>query len=423
VTPTKPRLLMVAPYCYPPMGAEAIVTTKLAVAFLEAGWDLVIVTDSQIEGFYPLGTGGRFKALETHIHDLHVWKPRAITAGSGSSPRARRASPLRGVAWSLRAAAHAGRLLRRERFDLLLSRSMPQYGHLAGLLLSSRRHVPWIASWSDPLPLRKAPPPYGGGAEAKSNGASMRYCRAVAASADWHVFPSERMRRYVASYLPACGSKSSGIPHVALEETVTTQVPPNHSFVVCHAGGGLALRAPDVLLEGFARFARTVGPQGTVGLHFIGARREHILSARWDGVLGHLLSFEEAKPYEETLRACARASVLLVVEADCADGIFLPSKFVDYVQIGRPILVVSPVAGTLADLLRAHGGGVAADCSSVDAVKSALLELYAHWQGGTLETAFEPSALRAQFSGATVVGAYNAILTRLSRAAPGGAGS
>ena len=420
MTSAEPRVLMLAPYYYPATGAEAIVTSKLAVALLEAGWQVTVLTDSEAGRFYPATNLERFKVLEACTHDVRVWRPGGIAKRTGWMPITRSASHLRGLAWSLRAAVRARGLLRQQKFDVLLSRSMPQYGHLAALMLANKRLAPWVASWSDPIPPEKAPPPYGRGAQGHANWLSMRYCRAVATHADWHVFPSERLRRYVTSYLPACRFKSSAIPHVALDGLVVPGRPSADSFVVCHAGGGLAWQAPDVLLEAFARFARTVGPQGRVHLRFIGARREQILSARWNGTLGHLLSFEEAKPYQETLRECASASVLLVLEADCAEGIFLPSKFVDYAQAGRPILAVSPLAGTLADLLRSYGGGVAADCSSVDAVELALLKLYAHWQSGTLEAAFEPSALRAQFSAAAVVEAYNSVLTQLSLAAHGG---
>lgn len=35
-----PRVLMIAPYCFPPVNAEAIVNCKLALAMLQVGWSL-----------------------------------------------------------------------------------------------------------------------------------------------------------------------------------------------------------------------------------------------------------------------------------------------------------------------------------------------------------------------------------------------
>jgi Glycosyl transferase 4-like domain len=415
VTTSAPRVLMLAPYCYPPAGAESIVAAKLAVALIEAGWQVTIVTDPDNEAFYPAAGSARFRALEPRIRKVRAWKTRPPAQEiAGIEPR-RHASRLRGIAWSVGAALLARRLLRAHDFDAVLSRSMPQYGHLAGLLLGRRRRVPWIASWSDPLPLAKAPPPYGGGAGAGGNGLLLRYCRAVAAHADWHVFPSERMRCYVTSYLPACGPKSSAIPHVALDGLAVSRADAGERFVVCHAGGSLALRSPEVLLEGFSRFVNEVEHGARVALRFVGVRREELGGARLEGVVAERVSFEDPKSYEDTLKECAAASVLLVFEASCAEGIFLPSKFVDYVQIGRPIIAVSPSAGTLADLLGRHGGGIAADCSSAAAIAGSLLTMYRHWREGALATAFDSAELKAEFSANAVIAAYRGVIHHASR--------
>ena len=41
-----PRVLIFAPYCYPPTGAEAIVTSKLVLAMLEAGWKVKVISQA-----------------------------------------------------------------------------------------------------------------------------------------------------------------------------------------------------------------------------------------------------------------------------------------------------------------------------------------------------------------------------------------
>lgn len=112
--------------------------------------------------------------------------------------------------------------------------------------------------------------------------------------------------------------------------------------------------------------------------------------------------------------AAMRAShVLVLIEAPLAEGIFLPSKVTDYVQAGRPILAVSPRNGTLADLLGANGGGLAADCTDPDAIYSALRALYDSWARGSLAHDYCPARLRALFSDAAVIPQYEALLERL----------
>jgi hypothetical protein len=64
--------------------------------------------------------------------------------------------------------------------------------------------------------------------------------------------------------------------------------------------------------------------------------------------------FEGTMGYCETLHYLGRSNVLVVLEAPYSEGAFLPSKFVDYVQTGRPVLAISPKEGTLNDLLSSY---------------------------------------------------------------------
>jgi hypothetical protein len=51
-----PRIIMFAPYCYPPVGSEAIVTSKLVYAMLKAGWGVDVVTQANVVEYYPFST-------------------------------------------------------------------------------------------------------------------------------------------------------------------------------------------------------------------------------------------------------------------------------------------------------------------------------------------------------------------------------
>jgi uncharacterized membrane protein YeiH len=103
----------------------------------------------------------------------------------------------------------------------------------------------------------------------------------------------------------------------------------------------------------------------------------------------------------------------VVLEAPCNQGIFFPSKFVDFVQTGRPILAVSPVNGTLADILTASGGGIVADCLSPDAVEVAIKTLYVAWKRGSLESMYGSSRLFNLFDENYVIGQYLEIFSRI----------
>jgi hypothetical protein len=89
---------------------------------------------------------------------------------------------------------------------------------------------------------------------------------------------------------------------------------------------------------------------------------------------------------------------LVIVEAPLKEGVFMPGKLVDYVQIGRPILALSPAVGTIVDILSKHGGGIAVDSQSPDAVAQAFQTLYVHWTKGTLNRTYSSACLASLFS-------------------------
>jgi hypothetical protein len=103
------------------------------------------------------------------------------------------------------------------------------------------------------------------------------------------------------------------------------------------------------------------------------------------------------------------------LEAPCEEGVFFPSKFVDFVQTGHPILAVSPAHGTLTDILTANGGGIAADCRSPDTVARAIETLYLAWERGSLEPLYGSSRLFNLFSENYVIGQYLEIFGRIGK--------
>ena len=66
------------------------------------------------------------------------------------------------------------------------------------------------------------------------------------------------------------------------------------------------------------------------------------------------------------------------------EGVFLPSKFADYVQASLPILALSPTVGTVKSLIESYGGGIAVDGSSPQEVAAALEKLYTLWESASL---------------------------------------
>ncbi|HAM50144.1 MAG TPA: hypothetical protein DCP92_05425 [Nitrospiraceae bacterium] len=135
-------------------------------------------------------------------------------------------------------------------------------------------------------------------------------------------------------------------------------------------------------------------------------------AAKFHGV-EDVVRIERSRPYTEMPALFATADVLVIVEAMSDEGIFLPSKFVDYVRTGRPILAISPSVGTLADILKEYGGGIAADGHRAESIADALQRMYECWLKGTLDKEFGSEKLFSLYSKDTVLGKYREIIARI----------
>jgi glycosyltransferase involved in cell wall biosynthesis len=145
----------------------------------------------------------------------------------------------------------------------------------------------------------------------------------------------------------------------------------------------------------------------------IGHADSQVTDAVRDLGLQDKVRFVGQVPYGECLRRMSASHVLLLVEAPLQEGIFLPSKFVDYVQTGRPILAVSPRLGTVADIIGPRGGGLLADCRDESAILQALQVLHRSFTEGTLDLQYGSGRTAELFSERVILGAYERILARI----------
>lgn len=383
----KLTVLVIAPFCYPPASAEALVTLKFVLAALHRNWKVDVIGRSDIVIYYPSDEGDLWKDV------VKVISPVSGNLLPANGILAKLASRLSTPVWGLRATCQAVRLARKNRYDLVMSRATPAYGHLPALILSLLRNIPWMACWSDPLPQRKAPPPYGVGPHA---GISLFYnwfLSSVARRANWHAFPCERLKDYYARYLPKVRGKSIVLPHIALG-SLREGGPQTKQFTLCHTGS-LTHRSPEKLFQAIKAFIDKTG--NTLSVRFVGGAADldvQRLASRYG--IERIVTNEPFRSFQETRGILSESTVLMIIEAECEEGIYFPSKFVDYVQTGKPVLALSPRVGTLSDML-SSGGGIAADCASVESIEQAISTLYSAWREGMLDTRYGSAKLFDMF--------------------------
>ena len=411
-----PRILMFAPSCYPPGNPEAFVNANLVLAALEAGWEIDVISMAGMSHWYPSDNDSWARIATSVVSVAEHERTIPNQVSDALLGLIRSGHIVAGVRWALPAATEALRLVKCKKYDFIISRALPSVAHLAAFIVARKTGIPWIANWNDPTPWDKFPEPYEGGrgSAAPLGYWTSRYYRAVADRAAWHTFPCQRLRDYVTGYLPSdISERSSVVPHIALN--MNSQSPTgNKVFTLMHAGSLRFPRSPETFIRGVRLFLDQVKPADGFSVVFVVDRPDEVLaSARANGV-EEVVQIEEGRPYSEMPAVLARADVLVIIEAPVAEGIFLPSKFVDYVRSGRPILAISPRVGTLADILTVHGGGIAVDGTNPEVISAALIELYNHWKLGNIDGKYSSSKLFSQFSQNTVLEKYKQIFSKLS---------
>jgi glycosyltransferase involved in cell wall biosynthesis len=412
------RVLMFAPAFAPFANPESIVNSKLALAFLGAGWDVDVVSRNlgqQSSYNYGSTWTAPWLSLQDRTHTVSYSNGSRLTklADTAASAAAMR-HPVEGCRWAAHAFRVAEELHRQRNYQVVLSRSLPDSGHLPALAFATSRKVPWIANWNDATGEMNLPP-YGKGLSGRLGFWESRLIRAVARGADLLTFPSDRLRKHICRYLPA-GSleKSATLAHAALPSSCR-EPELGECFTLCHAGHLSANRQPRRFLEGFARFAQGLTGADRVLLRIIGIEDQNLLAiARELGISWHI-EFLGCLSYAETSTYLKRSDVNVIVEAGIAEGIYLPAKFVDYVQAGRPILAVMPACGEITDLLARQGGGVAADCTSVTEISSVLYGLYRQWRNGELHRQLSSDRLYPLYAPEKIVDDYRRIFSRVVR--------
>lgn len=223
--------------------------------------------------------------------------------------------------------------------DVLVTFGQPMSDHLAGLRLLRSVGVPWIAHFSDPWvdsALRHA-----GRATRTLN---ERLERAVIERADAVVFTSDATVELVMRKYPdALRQRVHVVPH-AFDPALYPEAEPEPGLLR-YVGNFYGNRGPKPLFDALRRL-------DGVRVEIVGSSEQPIEDAP-PGV-----SVRGAVDYLDSLALMRSSAALLVLDAPGARSVFLPSKLVDYLGAGRPIVALTP-PGAAADLAERAGGRVA----------------------------------------------------------------
>lgn len=157
---------------------------------------------------------------------------------------------------------------------------------------------------------------------------------------------------------PSHRHKFRVIPHAIPDElSVAPAVGTTEGPVLAHVGKLYGDRSPEPLLKALAEIRRQGGLPAATRLVFVGWMEPHYLELITAHGLADITSVTGQVSYEESLAWMRRAHVLVTIDAESrVPSPFVPSKIMDYLAFGTPILNVTSPGSASASMMDEVGG-------------------------------------------------------------------
>lgn len=382
------RILFVAPESFPVNGAEAIVNIKQLEILSKAGCIIDVVSKKRKWTDYPLM---ELSDTDIRLNSLNILE--VDNRLNWSSIKLHILAFLsfgivyKGAHWAWLALQVCKKLIKENQYDCVMTKSFPS--ELVGYWIKRHKHIKWIATWNDPYPVEKYPEPYGNGPNAKVFWGASKLIPMMEKYPDYHLFPSDRLKNYMLRYLNIPAKKIRIIPHVVLKRN-NTSIPMNNQLSILYSGNLNYPRDPQPFLEAFSVFIKE-NPNANVKVYFQGVLPPNMLiSVEKLGLKNHV-EILPAVSYKESMLALSKYQVVLIIEAPCEEGIFLPTKVSDYMQEGKIIFAISPKVGVLHDLYNEGYIGYMADCQNSKSILNTLTLLFQDYYLGQMKSSKVPA--------------------------------
>lgn len=377
------RVLFIAPKSYPVTGAEEIVNIKLLMAMSKSGeFQIDLISKKEKDRDYP---SKKIEDLNVHLESLNVIevdnKVNLKTIYQHIMCFLKFGVVYKGSHWAYAALDTSIKLCKVNKYDYVLTKNSPSL--LIGYYLKKHFKIKWAATWNDPYPIFTYPKIYADLFGAKKNWTSKREIKIMEKYVDVHIYPSMRLKQHMSDYIDFSESKVVIIPHVISDVNTPSNVKSGEKLRLIHSGNIKYPRNPQLFLEGLRMFLDEYdNPQIEVGI--LGVADKTLDEYVKEYNLGKYISLLAPVSYEDSLLEVSKYSVGIVIEAPCPEGIFLPTKVSDFMQVGMPIMAISPANGVLNDLYREGYINYFADNTSSVSIKQAIKKCYDDFIAGRM---------------------------------------
>ncbi len=282
-------------------------------------------------------------------------------------------------------------------YSALVTFAQPWVDHLIGLK-GQPADIPWIAHFSDPW----VDSPYYAGFSKEQLIRWRKMEREVIRRASMILFTNAQAVELVMKKYPdQWRKKTKVIPHAFDSEIAAVACSGTKTdgrLQMIYTGDLYKGRSAEGLMKALNVLAKRRPLAQELQVHLIGriVEEERRLADLLN--LQGVVHFGDQLPYLESLRKMAQCDVLLLIDAPTdTPGPFLPSKLVDYLAFGKPILGLTNAGGASADLLMKLGSPIVPP-DDVPAIASALATLLDSWQQKTLKLSSRQEEVVAHYT-------------------------
>jgi hypothetical protein len=246
--------------------------------------------------------------------------------------------------------------------DILFTCSAPYSCHLIGLKMKRATGMPWIAYFSDPW----ADNPLIAHGKRRVSKYNRRLEQQVVEEADRLIFTTpETVDMVMANYEGRYRSKCRVLTHCYVGEWYTrsgARVPGDENRIrIVHVGSLYSERTAIPFLNAVRLVAERKGMQLNFDVYMYGNAEPRSVKYLVQNNLESIVHLCGAVSFLDSLALMKGADYLLLIDAPlkgAAQSIFLPSKLIDYIGSGRPVIGITPMRGASARVLRETGNVV-----------------------------------------------------------------
>lgn len=395
------HILVIAPASIPITGAEAICNVKLLRVLSENGYKIDLISKRMKYTHYPetnlaelglnLNSVNTIK-VDNKISLKVIWQHLCCLFIFGTV--------FKGAHWAYCVLKVAKELCKKNQYDAIITKNSPS--ELLGYYFKKKNGIKWIATWNDPYPTKKYPKPYGNGVNAKLFILERPLLKKME-EADYHIFPNQRIRDYMSNYINIPAEKTRIIPHVVIpREHIDT---PHENLKIVHLGNVLPPRDATPFLRALSEFIKNK-QDAKIEIAFIGQTPQSIKDYIKTTHLEKYVKVFPPVKYEESQEILETYDIQLIVEAPCEEGIFLPTKVSDSMQLGKPIFTISPSVGVLNDLYKKGHISYFSSVKDEKDILATLEQVYNDFTNGKLKT----FSLEKSYSPQTIFQQYDEII-------------